>query len=233
MIEKITAAVSEAERDPECRGVVVASGQPGIFSAGLDITEMHKPDANRLPAFWSALQEMWMKLSCSPLATVAAVEGHSPAGGCMLAMSCDWRVMSTGAAGKPFTIGLNETKLGIVAPSWFTDTMAYTIGARRTDHMLQTGALVTAEQAAAMGLVDEAVAHDQVLPCAVAKMAELLSVPDPARHASKLQLRQPIVDALVAVRQQDVDHFCNFIFLPQVQKSLDRYMEALKARSKK
>ena len=64
-------------------------------------------------------------------------------------------------------------------------------------------------------------------------MAELLSVPDEARHASKMQLRKPMVDALVAVRQQDIDHFCNFIFLPQVQKSLDRYMEALKARSKK
>jgi enoyl-CoA hydratase/carnithine racemase len=54
-----------------------------------------------------------MRLYVSRLATVAAVNGASPAGGCMLAMSCDGRVMTEGSR-----IGLNETLLGIVAPSW-------------------------------------------------------------------------------------------------------------------
>jgi len=42
------------------------------------------------------------------------MKGHSPAGGCLFAMSCDYRVM----VGPKYTIGLNETKLGIVAPKW-------------------------------------------------------------------------------------------------------------------
>lgn len=42
------------------------------------------------------------------------MQGHSPAGGCLFAMSCDYRVM----VGPNYTIGLNETKLGIVAPKW-------------------------------------------------------------------------------------------------------------------
>jgi enoyl-CoA hydratase/carnithine racemase len=50
----------------------------------------------------------------SPLATVAAIDGHAPAGGCLLSASCDERVMASGN----FGIGLNETQLGIVAPFW-------------------------------------------------------------------------------------------------------------------
>ena len=61
--------------------------------------------------------------------------------------------MSTGdpAKGRPFTIGLNETKLGIVAPTWFADTYAYTVGQRQADFLLQTGALLPAERAAPRG----------------------------------------------------------------------------------
>ena len=145
-------SLAEAEGDKACRAVVLASSSPKVFSAGLDITEMHDPDPERLRSFWRTLQGVWLKLSTSRVATVAAIEGHSPAGGCMLAMSCDWRVMSLtdgGADGRPLTIGLNETKLGIVAPFWFADTMAYVVGSRQTDLLLQTGALLTTEQALA------------------------------------------------------------------------------------
>ena len=117
----------------------------------------------------------------------------------MLAMSCDWRVMALAdpIKGKPLTIGLNETKLGIVAPFWFADTMEYVVGARQTDLLLQTGALLTTEEALAVGLIDEAVAHDQVMSRAAVKTKEFLSVPDSARHASKMLLRAPMAERLL------------------------------------
>jgi 3,2-trans-enoyl-CoA isomerase len=76
--------------------------------------EMYKPKEERLRQFWTALQDVWLKLYGSSFPTAAAITGHSPAGGCLLALSCEYRVMLPN-----FTIGLNETKLGIVAPSWF------------------------------------------------------------------------------------------------------------------
>ena len=237
-------SLAEAEGDKACRAVVLASSSTKVFSAGLDITEMHEPDPERLRSFWRALQEVWLKLSTSRVATVAALEGHSPAGGCMLAMSCDWRVMSLtdgGVDGRPLTIGLNETKLGIVAPFWFADTMEYVVGARQTDLLLQTGALLTTEQALAVGLVDEAVLqvplteageHSQVMQRAAAKVAEFLAVPDAARHASKMLQRGPLAERLLASREEDVEQFSAFCFTPAVQRSLGGYMAALKARSK-
>lgn len=78
--------------------------------------EMHKPDPLRLRDFWTSFQELYLTLYGSKLACIAAIEGHAPAAGCMLALSCDYRIMSqTIGHGTP-TIGLNESKLGIVAP---------------------------------------------------------------------------------------------------------------------
>ena len=57
--------------------------------------------------------------------------------------------------GPKFTIGLNETLLGIVAPFWFKDTMLNTVGQRQTELALQLGTLFTAEQALSIGLVDK------------------------------------------------------------------------------
>lgn len=59
------------------------------------------------------MQQLYIDLYSSRLATVAAVQGHAPAAGCFLAMACDYRIMSAGDGKKVPTIGLNETRLGI------------------------------------------------------------------------------------------------------------------------
>ncbi|XP_063234782.1 enoyl-CoA delta isomerase 1, mitochondrial-like isoform X1 [Bacillus rossius redtenbacheri] len=99
-------------RSDNSRGMILTSASQTIFSAGLDLFEMYKPDQERVRAFWTVLQDMWLSLYTTPFPTVAVINGHSPAGGCLLAMSCEYRIM----LGPRFTIGLNETQLGLVAP---------------------------------------------------------------------------------------------------------------------
>merc|ERR1712183_590571 len=115
MCNAIINALSFIENDhPHIHSLVLNSSNSSIFSAGLDITELYKPDPNRLPEFWKSFQQLFIKLYGSRLATIAAIEGSAIAGGCMLAMSCDYRIISS----NKITIGLNETKLGIAAPFW-------------------------------------------------------------------------------------------------------------------
>merc|ERR1711976_89868 len=109
-----------------------------------------------------------MNLYGSRLATIAAINGHSPAGGCLMAISCDHRVMAEGK----FTIGLNETLLGIVAPFWFQDTMVNTVGHRETERALQLGLLYSAEEAKKVGLVDQLVPQEQVMEAATAQISQ-------------------------------------------------------------
>uniref|UniRef100_A0A1B6D044 Uncharacterized protein n=1 Tax=Clastoptera arizonana TaxID=38151 RepID=A0A1B6D044_9HEMI len=72
----------------KCHGMILTSESPSVFCAGLDILEMYKPDKDRVCKFWTTLQDTWLKLYLSPYPTVAAINGHSPAGGCLLALSC-------------------------------------------------------------------------------------------------------------------------------------------------
>ncbi len=114
------------ESNPKIQSVILSSSNPKIFSAGLDVSELISPNPDRLPKFWSSLQQLYLDLYGSRLAIVAAIHGHAPAAGCFLAMACDYRIMSAGDNGdggggadsdmkKRFvpTIGLNETQLGI------------------------------------------------------------------------------------------------------------------------
>ena len=104
--------------------------------------EMYKPDETRLREFWTTLQDVWLKLYGSSFPTAAAINGHSPAGGCLLSMCCEYRVMLP-----KFTIGLNETQLGIVAPSWFQATMKNILPPRVTEMALTLGTMFTTEEA--------------------------------------------------------------------------------------
>ena len=130
MCSEISAAVKAAEADSGTNALVLQSSSNKIFSAGLDIKEMHHPDPSRLASFWRSVQQVFLDVYGSRLATVAAIEAHSPAGGCLLAMSCDYRVM---ADDDKFKIGLNETNLGIAAPYWLGELLVRTIGFREAE----------------------------------------------------------------------------------------------------
>ncbi|PIO34579.1 hypothetical protein AB205_0003500, partial [Aquarana catesbeiana] len=193
---------------------------PKVFSAGLDITEMCGKSAEHYAAFWKAVQEMWLKLFGSNM-------GSSPAGGCLMAMCCDYRIM---ADSPKYAIGLNETQLGIVAPFWFKDTMTHTVGSRVTEQSLQLGQMYPAPAALKFGLVDQLVPEDKVQSTAAAAMAQWLSVPDHARQITKSMIRKPIVDRLVKQREADIDNFVSFISKESIQKSLQAYMDRLKQK---
>ncbi|KAG9408084.1 dodecenoyl-CoA isomerase [Aphanomyces cochlioides] len=206
------------------RGLILASTNPKVFSAGLDIMEMYQPKTHRLREFWAAFQEFYLRFYTTPLATVAAIEGHAPAGGCFLAMCCDARVMATG---KP-VIGLNETKLGIVAPFWMKDVMQNTIGHRETEKMLGLGLQVDALTAKKIGLVDEAVEVEQVFPLAEKMLQEWLAIPGHARKATKHLMRNETAERLRRDLKGDTDHFVDFAETDRVQNALGAYIAALK-----
>ena len=132
-LQELEQAIDKLEKDEDIRAMVLTANKPGIFSAGLDIFEMYGKDRESLGAFWTQLQNTWLKLYKSPLMTVAAINGTSPAGGCLLSISCDYRIM---ADHKKFQIGLNETKLGLVAPPWFAKPFVSCIGEREAEKAL-------------------------------------------------------------------------------------------------
>lgn len=189
---------------------------------------MYKPDQKRVREFWRSLQDCWIKLYGSPFPTAAAINGHSPAGGCLFAMSCEYRVMLP-----KYTIGLNETQLGIIAPTWFMATMRNTIPSRVAEMALTLGKLFTTEEALKIGLIDE-IAKDKEE--AIKKCENFIQkyqkIPSLARSLTKQQCRKNEIKELEDNRDADVELFVEVITNEKMQKTLGQYIAFLKWRKR-
>ncbi|GJQ79698.1 hypothetical protein Trydic_g5845 [Trypoxylus dichotomus] len=208
------------------KGAILTSSLKTIFSGGLDIMEMYQPKPDRAKAFWTALQDAWITLFSTPYPTVAAINGHSPAGGCLLSLSCEYRIMVNN-----YTIGLNETKLGIIAPFWFMSSMKNTIGNRESELALTSGTLYSTEEALKVGLIDEIAENKED---ALAKSEKFFlrfkGINPMARAFTKDRLRGKIVQELLDRKQEDIDQFVFFVQQPAVQKGLEIYLQSLKKK---
>jgi len=229
LLSSITNSVNEITKDG-AKAAVLTSARPGVFSAGLDIMSMYGRSDDELREFWTNVQDMWLSLYTAPIPVIAAINGAAPAGGCLMAMSCDYRIM---AQHPKFNIGLNETLLGIVAPTWFMDTMISTIGHRESERALQLGHLYSGEEALKVGLIDELVSPEQMEEQVVAQLKTWLRVPPKARAITKSLLRQSTAQKLIDNKEADTEVFVSLVGSEKVQKDLGRYVAAMKARSAK
>nr|KAF6489285.1 enoyl-CoA delta isomerase 1 [Molossus molossus] len=220
-------SLEKLENDKTFRGVILTSDRPGVFSAGLDLREMCGRNPAHCAEYWKAVQELWLRLYLSNLVVIAAVNGSSPAGGCLIALTCDYRVL---ADNPKYLMGLNETLLGIVAPFWFKDTLVNTIGHRAAERALQLGLLFPPAEALQVGMVDKVVPEDQVQSTALSVMAQWLAIPDHARQLTKNMMRKATVDRLVKERDSDIKNFVSFISRDSIQKYLQMYLEKLKQK---
>ncbi|KAA2285710.1 enoyl-CoA hydratase/isomerase family protein [Arenimonas fontis] len=197
------------------RGVVVAGG-PNVFSGGMDVPHLMKLDRAALTAAWWGFFQTARAIAESPVPVVAAIGGHSPAGGCVLALCCDYRVMARG----PFRIGLNEVQVGLVAPDAIQHLMRRLIGPYRAERLLVAGALVDAEQAQALGLVDELTDAEHVTVRARAWLEELLKLPAEPMLATRRLARADLVAALAGFSESELGGFVDGWYRPDCQAAL-------------
>ena len=201
---------------------IVLSGGPNVFSAGMDVPHLLSLGDERaaLLSAWEAFFATALALADCPVPVVAAIAGHAPAGGCVLALCCDYRVMATSPdPARPFRIGLNETQVGLVAPEGIQRLLRRVVGPYRAERLLVSGELVTAEQALAWGMVDEVLAIDEVVPRAVAWLQQLLALP---REAMLHTRRIARADVAVALQPQNIqlERFIDAWSAPHTQAAL-------------
>lgn len=170
MMADLIEALNQLKKDDEVRGVVL-SGNEGIFSVGLDVKELLSfTDKEGINEFFNLFGKLVVKMASFPKLMIAAINGHSPAGGCVLAICCDYRVMSDGA----YTIGLNEVPVGIMINPLIYGLYAFWIGERQAYHNFLDGKLCTPEEAKRYGLVDELTSSDMVQELAEQKLKNWL-----------------------------------------------------------
>ena len=181
-------------------GGIVLSGGPKVFSAGLDVPYLLSlgDDQSALLQAWTAFFDAARALANCPVPVVAALAGHAPAGGCVLALCCDYRVMAEG----PYRIGLNETQVGLVAPEGIQALLARVVGPHRAERLLVAGAMPDAAEALRIGLVDELTGIDDVATRARVWLDELLQLPRKPMLETRRIARADAIDCL---REERID----------------------------
>ncbi|CAK8678957.1 unnamed protein product [Clavelina lepadiformis] len=227
-LTSISNTFKKLENDSAVKGILVASKfHGGVYSAGLHIFDLFNRSDSHVSEFWRCVQEWYLDVFGCSKPVVAAINGQAPAGGCAMALVCDYRVMQEGKI-----IGLNETQLGITAPFYLADLMTATVGARKSRLALQLGYLFSSQEALNAGLVDEVVDLDSVIPRAREQLLMMSKVPQPAFHITKQLLRGETMKVLKATREQDIANFRSLIQMPFVQAVIGKYLESLKQKKK-
>ena len=224
----LTHALREAIAAPEAgvRGIVL-SGRVGMFSGGLDVAAVLQLDqAGRLADLWREYSGLCRTIAASPIPIVAALTGHSPAGGAVLATFCDYRVMARGA----YRIGLNETQVGLTVPPEVQTSLRRLVGAYRAERLMVAGAMVDAEEALRIGFVDELAEPEQVVARALAWLGQLLALPPRAMSETRRIARADLVSAFDANRSGDVEQFVRGWFGEESRTTLTAVLAKLKAK---
>ncbi len=183
MMESILARLDEADGAP----VLFSSKTTDVFCAGLDLKEIASLDAAGMARFVDLVETLMVRIYDYPSPTIACVAGHAIAGGCVITLCCDHRVMTSNERAR---IGLNEVPLGLIFPPKIFRIVSHRVPPRGLHEVVLRGALHASKDALRFGLVDE-IADD---PHAIAKAraSELEALPRRAYNAAKAMLRMNV-----------------------------------------
>jgi enoyl-CoA hydratase/carnithine racemase len=202
---------------------LVLSGSPRMFSGGLDVPHLIQLDRPAIAATWRDFYAMMRALATCPVPLAAAVTGHAPAGGAVLSLFCDYRVMSEG----DFKIGLNEVPVGIPLPPVIFKAMRRVVGSRQAERLSVQGLLISGDEALRVGLVDELAAPDRVIERAVEWCNSLLALPPRAMAATRGLARADLAALFEEETGAEIDGVLEDWFGEETQRTLRGLMEKL------
>jgi enoyl-CoA hydratase/carnithine racemase len=217
MVDGLREQLRRLEHDPAVRAVVLA-GQGSFFSFGFDVPVLYDYAPDDFMRFLGKFSDLYRSLFAFPKPLVAAITGHAVAGGCMLATTADCRVMATGRA----RISLNEVTFGASLFAGSIEVLTHLVGQRRAEAVALAGAMYSAEDAQAIGLVDEAIPPQAVVPRAVEIATDRASRDAVAYAAIKQLLRGPVAERINFCEAGSLQRFLEIWYSPSTREQLKK-----------
>lgn len=156
--EELDACFGEIQRRKDIKVVILTGHGTKAFAAGADISEMVQANVTQGRALALLVRDVGLKLENMPQVTIAAVNGFALGGGCEISLACDMRIASENAQ-----FALPETGLGIIPGGGGTQRLPQLIGKGRAKEMIFTGAMVDAQEAYRIGLVNHVVPQEELM----------------------------------------------------------------------
>ncbi|MFD1769340.1 enoyl-CoA hydratase/isomerase family protein [Sphingobacterium suaedae] len=222
MIVELNQELERIKNDPAIEALVLY-GNEGFFSSGLDLITLYDYNESTIQLFWENFINLTYTLASLPKPTIASITGHSPAGGCVLAICCDYRIMAAGE----YIIGLNEVPVGIVVPTSIFDLYSFWIGRAQAYRNLLEGKLYAPEEALRIGLVDEVVALDRIQTAATRKAKSWTQYDRHAWGATKLNLRRELLLKIAENKTEAIQQVLEQWWRPSTRQILKTIIENL------
>lgn len=180
------------DKDDDVKGIIL-TGRPHCFSAGIDIISVAQQKMGGMDVFWGEFIQALQAMVRFSKPYVCAITGYAPAGGTILTCTADYRIMAKGAKHK---IGMHEFKMSLQIPEILCDIFAYTIGEKRAWEAVQKIELFSSDEALAIGLVNESVEVEEVLPRAEAYLQNQIKIYHKVHKLTKQYLRKGLLEVV-------------------------------------
>lgn len=228
MVSELRSAFQQLANDEATKGVIL-TGTPNFFSAGLDLIELIGYDKDEMTQFFETFGSLYAELLRFEKPLIAAITGHSPAGGCVLAVACDNRYM---AQGEKFRIGLNEVAVNVQISQDLTEVYAFWMGSGLAHRYVLEGKLLDNQEALDAGLVDEVLPLEEVLPRAEKQMQLYLMADQDIWRNTKRKLRKHLLDNLGANPAEAMNEASELWWKPEIRSKMEAYVQSFSNKKK-
>lgn len=189
LVTALADALDRLERSPARAAVI--TGQGNVFGAGVDLPALVEGGTEYIRRFVPMMLGTFERFATFPKPIVAAVNGHAIAGGAILMLACDQRLVARGKA----RIGLTEVLVGVVFPAWAMEIARFATPPQHFQTVICTGRTWLPEESLARGLVDEVVEPEKLLERACEVAGEMGAIPPSVFARTKLAVRRPMIEA--------------------------------------
>jgi enoyl-CoA hydratase/carnithine racemase len=202
------------------RGCVLAGGTK-FFSIGLDLPALVHLSRQEMSRFWDDFDQAVLDFYCLPLPSAAAIAGHATAGGTILALGADFRLI---AAGRKL-MGLNEINIGVPVPFLAALMLRQIVGERTARDLQYKGDLIHPETAKSVGLVDDIGPEEKIEALALEAIGALADKPPGAFGLIKRYRTETLVRLFESRRREKKEEMLACWFQPTVQDLLKKAAE--------
>jgi enoyl-CoA hydratase/carnithine racemase len=215
ILHELHDAFDKLEKDKNTQ-VVLFTGHGKFFSFGLDVPELLTYSREKFTGFLADFTNLYTKMFVFPKPLIGVINGHAIAGGCMLALACDRRIMVMGNA----KISLNEVTFGASVFAGSVEMLKSCVGHRNGERILYSGYMYDCEEALLMGLVDRMTTEEELDDTARDAARDFIKNDLKAFRAIKLLLRSPVAENMRSREEESIKEFVKVWYSDSTQKQL-------------
>lgn len=205
-------------------GGVILTGQPNFFSAGLDVIEIYDFDNDQITAFFRDFAMLYIELAKFKKPLIAAITGHAPAGGAVIAMTCDYKVM---AEGEKYKIGLNEILVNVPLSEDLIRGYVFWLGTGLANRYIMEGKLMSPTEALKVNFIDEIAPLSDVLSKAEQKMKALLQADPDIFQSIKYKLRKDWLAQIGQSADEAMEENLKIWWKPEIRSRMGAFVKQL------